>query len=293
MTVKKVLVTGAGGQTGHNAIQCLHEHSGTIEVCAGIHKTDQEKQKAALAKFKVTTCELEAEDKSKLVDKFKDVQDLYVIPPSSEEKVQCACNYIDAAKDAGVRFVLLLSNFKADRKDYFWGESFLKIEEHLKKSGIPSWTIIRANFYAQNLLLYKEQINAGELPLPTADGKFAPIDVNDIGKAASSILVDSSKHHNRVYTLTGPEAVDGFGIAATLSVIFGREIKYRNISKDDARKILQSQNVPEIEIRSLLSYYELVQNNMAADVTDDFMQLTGRPPKSMRQFCEAHKSEFA
>lgn len=63
-----------------------------------------------------------------------------------------------------------------------------------KKSGFAA-TIIRAGFYAENLLLYNKQAQTeGKLPLPIGDKhKFAPVALGDVALLAATVLAGEEK----------------------------------------------------------------------------------------------------
>lgn len=293
MTLKKVFITGAAGQTGTHTLRWLHQMGENLDVYAGIHKGEESKQEMVVKNFKCCPCVTEGLDHKQLADCFRDVQDLFVIPPSTEDKVEVATNYIKAAKDAGVKFVLLLSVYGADAESYSWGSQFKKIERHLQESGVENWCILRVPFYMQNLILYKNQINQGYLPLPSDTGKFAPLDVADVGKMAAWILKDCANHKGKTYNCTGAEAMDGSQIAEVFSKVWGKDIAFKNVAPEEARSILKSRNVPDVEIKGLLDFFELTTKNTFERVTDDFKMICGSPPKSLNDWAKEHKSEFA
>lgn len=291
MTAKKVFITGAAGQTGLQCVKHLAESGAKMDIYAGVHKGETQ-QESLVKSFNVRPSVIEATDPKQLTECFRDVQDLFIVPSSTENKVEHARNYINAAKEAGVKFVLLLSVMGADRKDYSWGSQFCQIEEHLKQANLASWCIIRTPFYAQNLLLYKQQIKEGWLPLPTDEGRFPAMDVTDVGLLASVILKDCNPHKHKVYEVTGPEAMNGAEIARVVSTVLGRDIKWKNITLDEARSILKAQNVPEVEIKGLLDFYQLAKTNCWTRATNDYETVVGHKPATMHEFITRNKSQL-
>ncbi|PJF16727.1 NAD(P)-binding domain-containing protein [Paramicrosporidium saccamoebae] len=291
MTAKKVFVTGAGGQTGTQTLKWLNQVGENMEVYAGIHKGQESRQEDVVKSFKCCPCVTEGADHKQLVDCFRDVQDLFIVPPSTDDKREVACNYIKAAREANVKFVLLLSVQGADGASHSWGAPFNQIERDLKETGSTDWCIIRVPFYMQNLMLYKQQIKQGHLPLPLKEGKFAPIDVADVGKLAAWILKDCAPHKGMTYNITGTEALDGKQMAKVFEKFCAREVLYKDIPAEEARTILKSQNVPEVEIKALLDFYALAQENTFEKVTEEFKDICGTPPKSLQDWVSEHKSE--
>lgn len=294
MTAKKVYVTGAAGQTGIHTLKWLSEGAvGNLDVYAGVYKADQAHQESIIKPFNTKASVIEGHDLSSLTGAFRDVQDLFIIPPATADKVEIASNYIKAAREAGVKFVLLLSVVGAEIQEFTWGAQFHQIEDALKRSGIENWCILRTNFYAQNLLLYKDQIKEGTLPLPTGDGSFAPVDVDDVALAAKCILADCQSHVGKSYQVTGREALNGTQIAQICSKVTGRQVAFKDINESEATEILQKCNVPNVEINALIDFYRLAKQNHFKDtVNNDFNTITRREPTSLEEFLSAHKTEL-
>ena len=293
---KKIFVTGASGQTGIHVLKHLASQVDRFNVCAGIYSEKQAEAekcvKTCCANAQI--CPIDADDVTSLTQAFKDVDDLFIVPTATDYKVSHARNYIRAAKQAGVKFVLLLSMTGADDRNYLFADQFSDIEETLKRSGIENFCILRSNFYMQNLLLYKDQLKQGALPLPIHNGSFNPIDVDDIGKAAQRILADCSQHTGKVYNLTGPKAMNGQEMAEICSKALGSQVKWQDIPRTEARSILRKMNVPQSEAQGLLEFYDLVQKQELRDQEkNDFKSITGEEPTSLNEFLARHKQEIA
>jgi uncharacterized protein YbjT (DUF2867 family) len=158
---------------------------------------------------------------------------------------------------------------------------------------VKGWCVLRSQFYAQNLLLYREQIQEGHLPLPIGPhAKFAPIDVEDVGQAAKHILLDPEKHHGKYYTITGPHALTGPEMAESCSKVLGRPVKFQDISITEAKKILRTHHIPATEVQGLLEFYEVVKDGEMGMVTQDFESVTGDVPSTLEDFFTKHKEEL-
>ncbi len=291
MTAKKIFITGAAGKTGINTIKWLSESAQDLDIYAGIHREFQVRQEDLLKGYNVKTCVLEPRDPKVLAEQLRDVEQLFLIPCPTDDKFIIAKNIIDAAKIAGVRSVLLLSVLGADLKENKWGQTFKQMEDYLKASGL-SWCILRANLYVQYLLLSKTEIKKGVLALPLGEGKFAPIDVADVGCAARQILRDCQGHCNKTYELSGPEALSGPQIASAFSKALKMPIQYRNVSPEEARSVWKVDHVADDEVRGFLDFYALAKVNTFDKATKTFTAITGIPPMALEQSLEKHKTEL-
>lgn len=288
MTTKKIFVTGAAGRAGIHTIKHLTEGTGLqegVELWAGIHQAERDEQMNRLAPYKVRTEVIEAGDLRGLKASFKDCQALFLIPSATGDKVQFAKNYIDAAVDCGVEFILLLSTIGVEEKEnYVWGCHFMEIEQYLKNSKIPSWCILRTNYFDQNFLLYKNIIsNENQLPLPIGkEGKFAPLDLMDLGKAAREVLLNWERYRGMTYSLTGPgPAMNGDEMAKLFSDTLKIPVIFKDVTEQEARQTLKSLCVPPSEIDGLVDYYRLVKAGKMDCICNDLEKIVpaskGRP----------------
>lgn len=306
---KKVCVTGAAGQTGRHILKSLTKHQDTIDICAAIHSADQQAQTETVKSIckDACVCPVDADDLDALSKAFEGVSDLFIVPTATESKVRHAFNYIRAARRAKVPFVAILSMSGCERRDYLWADQFWSIEEELKRSvgdtADSHCCILRSAFYLQNLLLYAQQYAEGYVPLPIGkEGRFAPVDVHDVGEAAAKILLDCKPHFNKTYTVTGPEAVTGpmvaeqlteFCKSSTSGTTTGsqqppqqQQLEWRDIPLNDAKQILLSANVPPAEVQGLIEFYRAVRERGAEfeRPTEDLHKLIGRPPTTMAEW---------
>lgn len=286
---KKVCVTGAAGQTGRHILKSLTKHLDTVDICAAIHSADQQAQTETIQSIckDACACPVDADDLEALVKAFTGISDLFIVPTATESKVRHTFNYIRAAKKAQVKFVAVLSMSGCERRDYLWADQFWSIEEELKRSmSDGQYCILRSSFYYQNLLFYTQQYAEGYVPLPIGkEGKFAPIDVHDVGEAAAKILLDCKPHAGKTYTITGPEAVSGQMVTDQLNDLLKPQqpLEWRDIPLNVAKQILLSANVPAAEVQGLIEFYRAVREQGASfeKPTDQFSSLVGRGPTSM------------
>jgi uncharacterized protein YbjT (DUF2867 family) len=138
-----------------------------------------------------------------------------LIPPASAKKIEISKKLVTACKEAQVNNVVLLSLQQPGQSAGDHIQKFLQIEEEAKKSGIKNFCIIRTGWTDQNMFLYAKQMkDTKHLGIPIAQGKFAPIDVRDVGQALCKILDLKNKkihdkHVQQTYTLTGAQSMNG------------------------------------------------------------------------------------
>lgn len=196
-------------------------------------------------------------------------------------------NGIDAAKRTGVKHIVYTSFVNPSRQSKFiWAIPHAETEPYLKASGIP-YTILRDNQYASNLDgLITQARETGTFALPGATGKVAYVTHSDIAASAAAVLTQRG-HEYKIYELTGPEALDGFQIAAIISETAGRQIKTVDLAPEIAAANLRSAGLPEFVVEGIVSMYAAAQAGEYATVTHDVKLLSGRPAMPIRAHVKA------
>ncbi|KAI0142693.1 hypothetical protein GGR57DRAFT_485794 [Xylariaceae sp. FL1272] len=219
---------------------------------------------------------------------------------------------VTAAKKADIPNVLLISSAGCDYAD---GNKqprlreFIALESlHLETKGDPSTKagqspcVIRAGFYAENLLLYAPQAqNDKTIPIPIGhDHKFAPVALGDIADLAAHVLTGKGpkgfddNHRGQIFIVTGPKLCSGPELAELASEALGVEMKFEDISDKEAKKVLKAQSESDqSEIEYILEYYSLVREGKQNYVaTACFREVTGRQPTQPDEFFKLYDSEF-
>ncbi|CAG8553599.1 6412_t:CDS:2 [Ambispora gerdemannii] len=305
MSKPKVLVTSVDGWTGHKITEHLiSDLKGKLDKIYATAEAGAESavpNPAELEKAGVTLFKLDSSKKSgEMVNAFKNADIVVLIPPTKKDKIHRSKNMIEACKEAGLKKIILISMAAADltdeQKQPHLAE-FKKIELEANQAGFDHLLIMRVNFYFENLLIYKKQILDGKLPLPIKDGKLAPISIKDTAEAVGVLVSNPDKfkeYSGQLITLTGSKAINGQEIAEDISKCIKHELKFEDISNEDAQKILTDfKNLDESEHHVLLEYYDLTKAHRAAFVTAHiFKNLVGHNPASLGEFCKIHEEHL-
>lgn len=186
------------------------------------------------------------------------------VAPQRAELHQVA---IDAAVRAGVQHIVYTSFVDADDNVSPIAVAHRATEAALRESGI-AWTILRNQWYAGRLV--------GEAARMVADGR-AVVSPNDPGTAyvtredcaiAAAAALMTPGHENRVYEVTGPEAVRMRDVAAIASEITGVEIEVIEAGPGD-------------EVREAPP--------SGTTLSTHFRDITGQPGTSARDLLEANR----
>ncbi len=138
-----------------------------------------------------------------LEEALRECDHLFSIPPNTLNQAQQEIQLFQAAKRANIRRVVKLSTVKSDPESpcHFFKQHAIA-EQYLKQSDME-FTIVQSNSFMQNFLWFTHEMRIkGTLSLPMRVAKTAPIDIRDVVRVSSEILVKEG-HEGKVYNLTG------------------------------------------------------------------------------------------
>jgi uncharacterized protein YbjT (DUF2867 family) len=213
---------------------------------------------------------------------------LALIAPAQPNQVAWESALIAAARRAAIGGIIKLSVLGAEMAApiSFFARNAARIEQGLRDSAVPH-VILRANGFMQNVLRQRAAIEAGNFVEPSGATAASRIDVDDLADVA--VAVANGPFDGRALTLTGPAALTGDQIAATLSGVLGRPVRYVSPPLAQFRAALVERGLPAWQIDAFVELQEAVLDGRAphlAVVTKDVEAATRRPPRSFAQFAE-------
>ena len=220
----KVLITGATGSTGKNAIKKLLELK--ILVRALVHKKDARSEQ--LSTQGVELVEGDLSDFDSVSAALKGISGAYFLYPIQVPGIlEATAFFAQAAIEEGVGFIVNMSQISARRVAKSHAAQGHWIAERLfDRSGIPV-AHLRPTFFAEWLMYVATFIKQqNQLILPFGEARYAPIAAEDLGRVVASILADPLSHAGQAYPLFGPKELTQFEIAGILSDVLGRKIIY-------------------------------------------------------------------
>ncbi len=292
MSKSLILVTGATGKTGSAVVRQLLDLG--YPVRATVRKHDERAD------------ELESLGAEVVVADFHDLRTMrgamegvgrvyFVYPPQGAQLVEATTIAATAARDAGVRGFVNMSQISA-RED---SESPLA-RHHWLSEGILDWADvgaihIRPTFFAEMLHILGAQTIAteGKLYLPYGDGRHAPVAADDIARVVVGLLTDSEPHIGERYILTGPKNLTVAEMASVLSEELGTAVEYVDLPLDvwgDAISGVEGLN--EFAVTHLKAVAVDHQNGIFAGETDIVERIGGQPPQSLPEFIRENIDAF-
>ncbi len=281
-----IVVSGALGNVGTAVVQALLDR-GALVRAADIAVEPM----AARFGPGVETVQLDFNDVSTFEPVVRGAASVFLIRPPAISRVGPTLNvFVDAVKAAGVKHVVFSSVAGAESNRIV---PHHRVETHLLASGL-AWTMLRPGFFAQNIgTAYRRDIVEDDrIFVPAGGGLVAFIDTRDLGEAAAITLTEDG-HCGVGYHLTGPAAVTFDDVAAIMSAVLGRPIRYQRAGIIGYFRHLRSQGlvVPQAVVQTIL--HTGLRRGDAEAVTDELPTLLGRPGRSVRDYVEENRESWA
>jgi uncharacterized protein YbjT (DUF2867 family) len=123
-------------------------------------------------------------------------------------------------------------------------------------------------------------------------GRNALIDSADVVDVAITVLSEPSKRGRRL-VLTGPVALTWPEVAARLTQVLGRPIRYDAVSIEERRTQIEAGGLASWRIELLLGLDEINRSDLYATPTDTVRQLTGHAPRTVEEYIERNRAAFS
>ena len=274
-----ILITGATGKTGSATAKSLGEKGETFRALIR-----NEEKKEGLESLGGEVVIGSIENTEVVNQSMQGVKTVLVLLPNSESQLALEKQLVDSAKQAGVERIVKMSSIEAtpDATSPI-PKLHLESEEYIKQSGL-AWTMIKPNFYMQNLLAsagtIKEQ---GKIFLPMGDGKTGMIDTTDVGKVLAKVLSEDG-HESMNHEITGPEILSFYEVAEIFSQVLGKQVDYVDVPMDAYKETLGQFLTNQWHLDAVIDLFKGIAEGGIEDKTDTFNELMGETPKSLSQF---------
>lgn len=276
-----LLVTGASGQFGAAAIRHLIDTLGVPANRIGAATRDPSRLRELEASG-VNVVEADFDRPETLRRAFAGVGPLLIVstdalgvPGKRLAQHQAA---VHAAAEAGVRHVVYTSLPNAETSAVSFAPDHLGTEKAIEASGIPGWTILRNNWYAENVLLSLPQaLASGTWYSAAGDGQIAYLIRDDLALAAATALA-SDFTGQRTLTLSGTRGYTAREIAGLASAATGRKLDVVPVPVDGLVQGLLGAGLPKPVAETIASFDAAAAAGHLDGTPDDYAELTGRQP---------------
>jgi uncharacterized protein YbjT (DUF2867 family) len=210
MVMGKALVTGATGKQGGGVVENLL--SGNKVAIRALTRNPDSPAAKSLAAKGVELVKGSLTDESSLVTAMDGCWAAFLVTDSygkggAETEIRQGKTFIDAAKKANLKHLVYTSVEGAERNSgipHF--DSKFQVEEYLRASGLPSYTILRPVAFYENFPStsgFGTFVGFGFFGAALGGKKLQFVSVRDIGWFAAKALEDPEKYSGRVIPLAG------------------------------------------------------------------------------------------
>ena len=288
-----ILVTGSTGTIGSQVLSHLQNRGVAIRALTRSPETAQ-------LPAGVTPVRGDLADIDSLRAALDGVSTLFLLVPNVADELTQAMLALTVAHEAGVKGIVYLSVFGADRYDdvpHFAGK--YTVEKMIEALDLPA-TILRPAYFIQNDLRQKDPLQKlGAYGAPIGAKGISMVDIRDIGEAAAIELLRREQSitplPREIYPLVGPDSLSGEDIAAIWSDALGRAIRYggNDLQAMEQRMKTMLPAWYALDLRLMFGRY---QSDGAVATADDIARLTqllGRAPRSYAAFARDAAAQWA
>lgn len=287
--MEKILVTGATGTVGSLLVKELLARGLSVRACAHSPKGLEKIAKNP----NVERVQMEFNDEDSLKKAFSGVTRAYLLTPAVKEQPHMVERCVRTASREGVRHIVRQSAMGAGMEP---GAELLslhaKAEEIIEGSGID-YTILRPNAFMQNFTTYfgAEIRLSGTISAPLGSSKVSYVDCRDIA-ASAAVALSGKELIGRTLELTGSEPLSLSDVSGILSSETGRRIKHEDINEDDALRAMKLSGQSDWMARSLVELFSLWRSGAFATATNGVREITGKNPRTFKEYARDYKDGF-
>ncbi len=273
----KIAVTGATGQLGRLVVEQLKSRSSADNIVALVRTPEK------ALDLGVNARDFDYNQTEGLEEALNGVDTLLLISGSEVgQRATQHSNVIEAAKKAGIKWIVYTSLLHADTSTLSLAGEHLATEKMLKKSGVEH-TILRNGWYTENYTGSIDGALAGGAFIGSAgDGKISSAARADFAEAAAVVLSDES-HKGKVYELAGDDSYTLSDLAEEISKQTGKDIPYKNLAEADYASALKSFGIPEAFAEAIASWDVSASKGDLFDDSKQLSKLIGRATTPMAE----------
>lgn len=284
-----IAVTGATGDVGGQTVERLLGAGARVRVIVRRpEQVDTFTSQGADARL------ADLGDRAAVTAALDGVDQLFLVTAATPRQAEHGRTAVDAARAAGVRAVVHLSGGDAaEHSPMPWAAAIWQVDEAVRASGLER-TILHPSGFMTNLVASGPVIRRGIFPQTMGRGVIGWIDTADIAAVAATVLL-RGEHSGAEPVLTGPELLDGRGVARGLAAGLGRPVRYLHLPSRVFRTVLRASGVDAWQAEGLRQQFGRVLRRGLDGVDvmrDDVTRITGTAPRPLRAWAADHRDDL-
>ncbi len=278
----RVLVTGAGGKTGHAVIRALLAED--VPVRGLVRDPGRHPGLADLGDVEVAAGD--QRDVAVLTAALAGCAAVYHIAPNvSADEIAMGEAVLAACERAGVTRLVFHSVIDPHEPEMPHHADKGAVEDRIEASEL-AWTVLRPNTYLQNLDGYLDDLRAGRYRVPYGtDRGLAMVDLREVAEVAAGAL--SGRLPDAVgatWELSGPQHLTPERVAVVASQLLGREVLAERQDPDDW--VAEAQGLPDEARRRLYLMFRYYDRYGCPGDQTTLRRLLGREPTDLASYLE-------
>ncbi|MFJ4848657.1 MULTISPECIES: NAD(P)H-binding protein [unclassified Streptomyces] len=283
---RNLLVIGATGQTGRHTTEILLQRGHRVRALA--RRADE--RSAKLAGLGAQIAIGDVHDLGSLARATEGIDAVYFTYPIAPGLMDATANLAQAAEENGVGAIVNMSQISARREAGSNAARQHWVAERLLDRAQAAVTHLRPTFFAEWLTNMWD--GTGELRLPFADARHAPIAAADQARVIAAILADPDPHAGRTYPLHGAVELDHYEIAEAMSRALGRKVTYTPIELEEFTAILDKRGASPHLVQHLLAVAVDYRNGVFSGMNDVVKRIGGADPLTAESFVAQNRAFY-
>ena len=286
-----ITLAGGTGLVGKSLTQALVRDGEQVRVLT----RDPDAAAAAFGDAKLEIVGVDFDDTATLRAGFTGSDKAFMSYGTTDRQVRDEIALIDAAIGADVPYLVNLSVGGAGGTHpanvVQW---HTEIDAYLATTGVTS-TVVRPTTFTDTMLkIAATFVRSGAWGGTAGTGRVALIDSRDVAAVFAVILTQGSQRHaGKIYDISGPAAVTMGEVAGYLSAALGTRVEYHARTEAQQRAQLESAGLPALLVDVLIGVDDITRDNVYAMPSPTVFDLTGHPPRSVKDWVHEHVSLFA
>lgn len=286
ITMEKILVTGASGHLGNEIANLLL----AIVPATNLSVLVRDPAKVEdLRKKGVRVLQGDYSNYNSLVQAFSGIDKLMFVSSNDlANRLSQHTNVIKAAAEAKIKHIVFTSfqrkNETSTSPIYFLTGEYVASEKMLAASGV-TYTILKNGLYTDFLpmMLGEKVLETGTIYIPAGTGKAAYTLRSDLAAGAVAILT-SKGHENKTYEFCADKAYTFEEVAAVLSHVAGKPVRYISPTQDEYKKTLLEAGVPGPFVNLIAGSADAIKQGEFEKTDNTLSQLIGRKCTDLETF---------
>ncbi len=199
--------------------------------------------------------------------------------------------------------IQLISAGVARKPELIFGAGMAALERAVSESGVP-FTIVQCSMFHENLWAHQPTISAAAqsaiyAPCNKPDVPMQSIAIADIAQAVTTIVTavltpsSAKRHAGKTYWLGGA-ALSMNELAAAVSGVIGRTVKFVSVSDEVAIKSMTDRGLPEQFAKGLCELYHWLETSpIQTEQKTATNLLGGKTPQSIADWLTPNAAAFA